>query len=66
MMEKDGAAAEKQRTELAKERAHRDAECSEHEMEKETTWCQEAMSSVLEAMAKRIRICDKSKRCFEC
>jgi hypothetical protein len=42
--------------ELAKERTQIDAECTEDEVEQEATWCQEAMSSVLDAMAKKIRI----------
>jgi len=64
MTAKDGAAAEKQWTELAKERAHLDAECTEDEIQQETTWCQEAMSSVVEATAKSIGLCAKSKRCW--
>jgi len=48
--------------ELAKERAHLDAECTEGELEQEAAWCQEAMSSVLNATAKMMSICAKSKR----
>jgi len=48
--------------EPAKERAYLDAECTEHEVEQEAAWCQEAMSTVLKATAKMIRICAKSKK----
>jgi len=61
MTEMDAEAAKTLRTELAMERAHMDAECSEVEVEQEASWCQEAISSVLDATAKRIRICAKSK-----
>jgi len=47
--------------ELAKEKAQLDAECTEDKVEQEAAWCQEAMSSVLDAMAKKIRICARSK-----
>jgi len=62
MTEKDAEAAEKLWTELARERAHLDAECTEDEAEQGAAWCQEAMSIVLDATAKKIRICAKSKR----
>jgi len=62
MTEKDREAAEKLWTALARERAHLDAECTEDEVEQEAAWCQEAMSIVLDATAKKIRICTKSKR----
>jgi hypothetical protein len=48
--------------ELAKERAHLDAECTADEVEQEATWCQEAMINVLDDTAKKIRICAKSNR----
>jgi len=48
--------------ELAKERAHLDAECTEDEVEQEAAWCQDTMSHILNATEKRIRICAKSKR----
>jgi hypothetical protein len=62
MTEKNTEGAEKLRSELAKEWAELDAECTEDGVEQEATWCQEAMSSVLKAMAKKIRICARSKR----
>jgi hypothetical protein len=48
--------------ELVKKRAHLSAECTEEEVEQEASWCQEAMSSVLNATAKKIRVCAKSER----
>jgi len=62
MPEEDAEAAEKLWMELAKERIQLDAECTEDEVEQEAAWCQEAMSSVLDATAKKIRICARSKR----
>jgi len=62
MTEKDTEAVEKLRMEFAKEWAQLDAECTEAEVEEETTWCQEAMSSVLDATANKIRICARSQR----
>jgi hypothetical protein len=47
--------------ELAKERAHLDAECTVDEVEQEAAWCQEATSSVLDATPKIIRICARLK-----
>jgi hypothetical protein len=37
-------------------------ESTEAEVEQEAAGCQEAMSSVLDATAKKIRICSNSKR----
>jgi len=48
--------------EFVKERAHLDAECTEDEVAKKARWWEEAMSSILDDMAKRIRICAKPKR----
>jgi ribosomal protein L10 len=62
MTEEDAKAAEKLWMELAKERAHLDAECTAEEVEQETTWGQEAMSNVIDATAKKITICAQSKR----
>jgi len=62
MTEEDAKAAEKLWMELAKERAHLDAECTADEVEQEAAWCQEAMGNVLDATAKTIRICARSKR----
>jgi len=60
--EEDVKAAETLWMELAKERAHLDAECTADEVEQQAAWCQEAMGNVLDATAKNIRICTKSKR----
>jgi hypothetical protein len=38
------------------------ADCTADEVEHEAAWCQEAMSSVLNTTAKKIRICARSKR----
>ena len=62
MTEKDAEAAEKQWIELAKERAQLYAECTENEVEQEASWCQEAMSCVLDAKAKKIRMYRTSMR----
>jgi len=48
--------------ELARERGQLDAECTEDEVEQEARRCQEAMSSVLNTTAKKIRICARSSR----
>jgi limonene-1,2-epoxide hydrolase len=62
MTEEDEEAAKQQWTELAKERAQLDSGCTEVEVEQEATWYQETLSKVLDAPAKIIRICLKSKR----
>jgi len=62
MTEEHLEAAEKLWRELAKERAHLSAECTADEVEHEAAWCQEAMSSDLNATAKKITICTRSKR----
>jgi len=62
MTEEDAKAAKKLWMELAKERAHLDVECTADEVEQEAAWCQEAMGNLLDATAKKIRICAKSKR----
>jgi len=62
MTEKEVEAAGKLWAELAKERAQLDAECTVDEVEQESAWFQEAMSSVLDATAEKIRICARSKR----
>jgi len=61
MIEEDVEAAEKLWTELVKERAHLDAECTADEVEEDAAWCQEAIGSVLDATAEKRRICAKSK-----
>jgi len=50
-------AAEKLCREVAKERAHHNAGGTEGEVQQEATWCQEAMSSFVNATAKKLRIC---------
>jgi len=62
MTEEDVEAAEKILAELARWRAHLGAEWTEDEVEQEAAWSQEAMSSILNATAKKIRICAKSKQ----
>ena len=62
MTEKDMEAAEKLWMQLAKERDQLDAECTEDDMQQEAACCQEAISSVLDTTAKKIRICARSKR----
>jgi hypothetical protein len=62
MRKEDTEAAQKLSVELDKERAHLDAECTEDEVEQEAAQCQEAMQRVLNATAKKIRICTNSKR----
>jgi hypothetical protein len=62
MTEKEVEAVAKLWMELVMERAQLDAECTEDEVEQEAACCQEAMTSVLDAMAKIIRMCPRSKR----
>ena len=62
MTEEDPEAAEEIWAEPAKERAHVDAECTKDEGEQEAACCQEAMNSILNATAKKIRICAILKR----
>jgi hypothetical protein len=64
MTKEDAKAAEKLWMELVKERADLDAECTADEVKQEPTWCQEAMGKVLDATAKKIRICAKSRSCW--
>jgi hypothetical protein len=62
MTEEEAKASEKLWMELAEERAHLDAECTADEVEQEAAWCQEVIGNVLDATAKKIKICAKSKR----
>jgi hypothetical protein len=62
MAKEEAKAAGKLWMELAKERAHLDAECTAHEVEQEAAWCQDAMRSVPDCTARKIRICAKLKR----
>jgi hypothetical protein len=61
MTEEDAKAAEKLWMELAKDRADLNAQCTADEVEQEAAWCQEAIGNVLDATAKKISICAKSK-----
>ena len=61
MTEEDAETAEKLWAELPKERAHLDAEYTKHVVEQEAAGCHEAMSSVLDTTAKKMRICPKWK-----
>jgi len=49
-------AAEKLLMKFATERAHLDAECTAEKVEQEAVVCQDPMSTVLDATAKKIRI----------
>jgi len=62
MSKEDKEAAEKLGMELERERAHLGEECTGDDVEREAEWCQETQSSVLDAKAKKIRICARSKR----
>jgi len=61
MTKNDVEAGEKLWMEKAKQRAQLDVECTEDEMEKEATWCQEAMNSDLDTTPKRIMTWARSK-----
>lgn len=61
MMEEHKETATKLWMELAKERSHLDAVCTEDEVEHEATWCQATLRKVLDVTTKNIRICAKSK-----
>ena len=63
-MEENAEVAEKLWTEIAKEGTNLDAECTADEVEQEAAWCQKAMGNVLDATAKIIWICARSKRCW--
>jgi hypothetical protein len=62
MSKEDEKAAEKLWKELEGHRARLDEECTGDEVEREAEWCQETLSKVLDAKAKKIRICARSKR----
>jgi len=62
MSQEDEEAAEKLWRELERERAHLGEECTGDDVEREAEWCQETLSKVLDAKAKKIRICARSKR----
>jgi hypothetical protein len=62
MSKEDEEAAEKLWRELESERAHQGEECTGDDVEREAEWCQEVLSKVLDAKAKKIGICAWSKR----
>jgi len=62
MIEEDMESREKLWIKQVKERAHLHAEWTAGEVEQEAAWCKEAMGSILDTMAKRIRICAQSNR----
>ena len=62
MSKEDEEPAEKLWRELERERACLGKECTGDNVEREAVWCQEALSKVLDAKAKKIGICPRSKR----
>jgi hypothetical protein len=54
MSKQDEEAAEKLWRELERERAHLDEECRGDDVVREAEWCQEALSTGLDAKAKKI------------
>jgi macrodomain Ter protein organizer (MatP/YcbG family) len=58
----DEEAADKLRRELEIERAHLGEECTGDNVDRAAEWCQDALSQVLDAKAKKIGICARSKR----
>lgn len=58
MTDKTVENAEKLWTEPAKERAHLHAECTEDKVQQEAAWCQREMSSDLDTVANKFRICN--------
>jgi hypothetical protein len=61
MSKEDEKATEKLWKELEGQSARLDEECTGDEVEREAEWCQETLSKVLDAKAKKIRICAWSK-----
>ena len=57
MSKKDEKPAETLWKELEGQRARLDEECMVDEVEREVEWCQEMLSKVLDAKAKKLRIC---------
>jgi len=62
LTEEEAQAAEKLWMELAKSRSQPDAECTADEVKQQAAWWHDAMGSILDATAKKIRICARSKR----
>jgi hypothetical protein len=61
MSKEDEKAAEKLWKEPEGQRAHLDKECTGDNVVREEEWCQETLSKVLDAKAKKIRICARLK-----
>jgi len=57
MSQEDQEAAEKLWKELERERAQLGEECMGDDVERKAEWCQSTLSKVLDAKAKKIRIC---------
>jgi hypothetical protein len=62
MSKEDKKPADKLWKEREGQRARLDEECTGDKVEREAEWCQEMLSMVLDAKAKKIRICARSKR----
>jgi hypothetical protein len=62
MSKEDEEASEILGRELERKRAHLGKECTGDDVERDAEWCQETLSKVLDAKAKKIRICTRSKR----
>ena len=62
MSKEDEKAAEKLFKELEGQRARVDEECTGDEVDREAELCQETLNKVLDAKAKKIRICTRPKR----
>jgi len=62
MSQEDKVQAEKLWRERARGRAYLGVESTGDDVESEAEWCQEALGKVLDATAKKIRICSGSKR----
>jgi len=62
MSKDDKDAAEKLWNELERDTAHLGEECTGDDVEREAEWCQAKLSKVLDAKAKKIRICAGWKR----
>jgi hypothetical protein len=62
MTNEDENAAEMLWKELVGQRARLDEEFTGDELEREAEWCQEMLRKVLDAKAKKIRICTQSTR----
>jgi hypothetical protein len=66
MSKQDKEAAEKLWRELESERAHLGGECTGDDVEREAKWCQESLTTVLDAKENKIIIWARSKRGWNC